>query len=92
MVLRNMFDKIDFIIFNLTLPLVLSVLYSTDMKKYQNNYEITKGVWYLFYGGVVAYDYLINSQSRYVAGFTLCLAIMEGVPLLLKRVFKKNKT
>ena len=43
-----MFDKIDFIIFNLTLPLVLSVLYSTDTKKYQNNYEITKGVWYLF--------------------------------------------
>ena len=86
-----MFDKISFIIFNLILPLVLSILYSTDAKKHQNSYEITKGVWYLVYGCVVAYDYLINSQSRYVAGFTLCLAIMEGIPLLLKRVFDKEK-
>lgn len=87
-----MFQKIDFIIFDLILPLILSILYSTNMKKYQNNYEITKGVWYLSYGGIVAYDYLINSQSRYVAGFTLCLAIMEGVPLILARVFDKNRT
>lgn len=85
-----MFAKIDFIIVNLILPLVLSILYSTNIKKHQNSYEITKGVWYLFYGGVVAYDYLINSQSRYVTGFTLCLAIMEGIPLILKRIFDKK--
>ncbi len=71
-----MFAKIDFIIVNLILPLVLSILYSTNIKKHQNSYEIIKGVWYLFYGGVVAYDYLI--KSRYVTGFTLCLAIVEG--------------
>lgn len=86
-----MFAKISFIIFNLMLPLVLSILYSTNAKKHQSNYEITKGVWYLIYGGVVACDYLINSQSRYVAGFTLCLAIMEGIPLFLKRILDKEK-
>lgn len=86
-----MFGKMEFIIFDIFLPMILSILYSTNTKKYHNHYELTKGVWYVNYGGVVAYDYLINRQTRYVAGFTVCLAIMEGVPLILKHIFDKNK-
>lgn len=80
-------NKIEFIFINICLPFVLSIIYSKNPKKQQTNYEITKGIWYLIYGGVVAFDYLFYKQSRYVAGFTITLAIMEGVPLILKRLF-----
>ena len=60
-------------------------------KKQQMNYEITKGLWYLFYGGFVAVDYLCQQQTQYVAGFTVTLAIMEGVSLILKRIFNSKK-
>lgn len=84
-------DKIDFMFINICLPFVLSIIYSKNSKKQQMNYEITKGVWYLIYGGVVAVDYLFYEQSQYVAGFTITLAIMEGVPLILKRLFNVDE-
>lgn len=85
-----MMDKINFIFINIGLPLILNTYYSIKPKKQQINHEITKGVWYLFYGGVVAVDYLFREQTKYIAGFTVILAIMEGVPLLLKRIFNNN--
>lgn len=66
---------------------MLSVIYSKNPKKQQINYELAKGAWYLIYGGIVAVDYLYHEQTQYVAGFTITLAIMDGIPLLLKRVF-----
>lgn len=85
-----MIDKINFILINIGFPLILSTYYSIKTKKQQINYEITKGVWYLVYGGVVAVDYLFSEQTRYIAGFTVTLAIMEGIPLLLKRIFNND--
>lgn len=61
-------------------------MYQALWNKYQTNYELAKGVWYLFYGSVIAFDYLINEQSRYVASCTVCLGILEGMLLLLKRI------
>lgn len=84
-------NKINFILVNICLPFILSIYYSKKSKKQQINYELTKGVWYLLYGGVVAADYLFCEQIKYVAGFTVTLAIMEGVPLLLKRFFQKDE-
>ena len=84
-------DKISFAFFNICIPLVLSIIYSKNPQKQQINYEITKGIWYLFYGGVVAVDYLYHEQTKGVAGFTVTLAIMEGVPLILKKVFNANE-
>lgn len=55
------------------------------------NYELTKGMWYLLYGGFVAVDYLYQQQTQYIAGFTVTLAIMEGVPLILKRIFNLKR-
>lgn len=85
-----MTDKINFILINIGLPLILSIYYLKNSKKQQINYELTKGVWYLFYGGIVAIDYLFSDQTKYIAGFTVSLAIMEGVPLLLKRIFNND--
>lgn len=85
-----MIDKIEFILINIGLPLILSTYHSIKPKKQQINYEITKGVWYLLYGGVVAADYLFREQTKYIVGFTVTLAIMEGVPLLLKRIFNND--
>lgn len=83
--------KINFAIINICLPLVLSFFYSKNPKKQQKNYEITKGAWYLLYGGLVAVDYLYQQQTQYIAGFTVTLAIMEGVPLILKKFFNSKR-
>ncbi len=83
-------QKINFVFVNICLPLILSIYYSTNPKKQQINYELTKGAWYLIYAGAVSVDYLCYEQTQYIAGFTITLAIMEGVPLLLKRLFNVN--
>lgn len=84
-------DKINFILINICLPLILSIYYSKNSKKQQISYELTKDVFYLLYGVVVAADYLFCEQIKYVAGFTVTLAMMEGVPLLFKRFFQKDE-
>lgn len=88
--METIVHKINFVIINICFPLILSHIYSKKPKKQQINYEVTKGVWYLFYGGLVAVDYLYQQQTQYIAGFTVTLAIMEGVPLILKRIFNSN--
>lgn len=85
-----MMDKINFVLVNMVLPLILSIYYSKKSEKQQINYELTKGVWYLLYGGMVVIDYLCQKQTQYIAGFTVTLAIMEGIPLLLKRLFNSD--
>ena len=39
---------------------------------------------------MVVIDYLCQKQIQYIAGFTVTLAIMEGIPLLLKRLFNSD--
>lgn len=82
--------RIHFIFGNVFLPLILSIYYSKYPKKNQINYEITKGIWYLIYGSIVAVDYLCKQETKYVIGFAVSLAIMEGIPLLLKKIFNPN--
>lgn len=82
-----MMYKINFVLINIGLPLIMNIIYLKNPKKNQINYEITKGMWYLIYAIVVAVDYLYDKQTQYVVGFTITLAIMEGVPLLLGRLF-----
>ncbi len=89
--METIVHKINFGFINICLPLILSLIYSKNPKKQQINYEVTKGVWYLFYGGLAAVDYLYQQQTQYIAGFTVTLAIMEGVPLILKRIFNSNR-
>lgn len=83
-------SKIIFGIINICFPLLLGIIYSRNSEKQQRNYDITKGVWYLIYGGVVAVDYLYQQKTQYIAGFPITLAIMEGVPLIMKRVFNSD--
>lgn len=82
--------RIHFILVNIFLPLILSIYYSKYPPKKQINYEITKGMWYLIYGSIVTIDYLCKQETEYVTGFTVSLAIMEGIPLLLKKIFNPN--
>lgn len=85
-----MIGKLHFIIFNIVFPIVLSVIFSKNFERHQLSYSVTKGTWYLMYAFVVVYDYIINDMTKYVAGFTVTLAIMEGLPLILTPLFKKS--
>ncbi len=81
---------IQFIVFSIVLPTVLSILYSKNVEKYKLNYSLTKGIYYLIYAIVVAYDYLVNQDQLHVAGLAVTIAIFEGLPLLLVPLFVKN--
>lgn len=86
-----MLNALNFIGINIVLPVALSVLYARFPKKYKFNYDVTKAIWYLCYAAVVSYDYLVHNAQRYIAGFTVTIAIMEGVPLLLFPLFSAGK-
>ena len=86
-----MLNKVDFIIVNILLPITLSILYSHKIEKNGINYIVTKGVWYLGYAIAVAIDYLVYDMNRYVVGFTVTIAIMEGLPLILKPILHGRK-
>ena len=85
-----MLNCVSFICINIILPIILTVVYSVNTRKYGRQYSLTKAVWYLCYASVVTWDYLINEMTRYVAGFTVTLAIMEGVPCLIAAFFEKD--
>ena len=80
-------NTINFIAMSLTLPLILSVLYSRYPKKYKLHYGFTKAVWYIGYAAVVTFDYLVHNVEQSVAGLAVTIAIMEGVPLILIPLF-----
>ena len=86
-----MLNSFSFIFTNVVVPVALSVLYARFPKKNKLNYDLIRATWYLFYAAVVSYDYLVHNAQRYIAGFTVTIAIMEGLPLMLLPLFSAGK-
>ncbi len=83
-----MFDIIRIVIIHILVPAILSVYYSFNKKANQRNYDITKGIFYLANAVAVILDFFLNTYEFSVAGLSVTIAIMEGVPLIVS-YFKK---
>ncbi|MCH5300957.1 MAG: hypothetical protein J1E56_06525 [Ruminococcus sp.] len=82
---------IHYIAFYVLLPIILSVVYSKTPEKYQLQFSITKGCFYLFNAFLVATLYLFSWDTETgVSGFAVMLAIFEGLPSILKPLFNKK--
>lgn len=93
-----MMQTVRFVILNVILPLILSCYYSWNVQKKQLQYDLTKGAFYCIYGILVCIDYCVKGHlsdlQNTIVGLPIMLAMMEGIPLLLKPLFcciKHNK-
>ena len=86
-----MLDSLNFIFINVVVPVALSIVYARFPRKNKLSYDFIRATWYLFYAAVVSYDYLVHNAQRYIAGFTVTIAIMEGLPLMLLPLFSAGK-
>ena len=69
---------VQFIIF----PVAIIVYYVINTKRYEKSYQLVKAIWYFYYAIATIYSYMGEESitSDILIGFTVALALFEGLP------------
>lgn len=74
-------------------PVAIIVYYVVDMEKHEKTFQMVKSVWYFYYAVLTVFNYLGEKSvtSDELVGFTVALALFEGMPGFIKLTIWKFK-
>lgn len=74
-------------------PIVIIIYYVINMKKREKSYQMVKSVWYFYYAVFTIFNYIGEKSvtSDELVGFTVGLALFEGLPGFIKLTIWKFK-
>lgn len=91
----DFFWLIQYIIF----PVAIFIYYLTNTQKHEQTYQLIKSIWYFYYAIATFFAFIGEESitSNDIVGFTIALALFEGLPgfikikiLEIKNLFDKN--
>lgn len=67
-------------------PVVIIIYYVLNTKKHEKSYQLVKSIWYFYYAIATVYNLAGEKSvtSGELAGFTVALALFEGLPGFIK--------
>lgn len=74
-------------------PVIIIIYYIVDIEKHEKSYQMVKSVWYFYYAIFTVFNYIGEKSvaSDNLVGFTVALALFEGVPGFIKLTIWKIK-
>ncbi len=75
------------------LPVAIVVYYVISTEKHEKSYQFVKSVWYTYYAIATVCNYVGEKSvtSDVLIGFTVALALFEGLPGFIKLTIWKIK-
>lgn len=77
----------------IVLPIVIIIYYVVNTEKHEKSYQMVKSVWYFYYAIFTVLNYIgeKSATSDALVGFTVALALFEGLPGFIKLTIWKFK-
>lgn len=74
-------------------PVIIIIYYIVDIEKHEKSYQMVKSVWYFYYAIFTVFNYIGEKSvaSDNLVGFTVALALFEGLPGFIKLTIWKIK-
>lgn len=74
-------------------PIVIIIYYVVNAEKHEKSYQMVKSVWYFYYAIFTVLNYIGEKSvtSDVLVGFTIALALFEGLPGFIKLTIWKFK-
>lgn len=75
-------------------PVIIIIYYVSNIEKHEKSYQMVKSVWYFYYAIFTVVNYIVGEKSvasDNLVGFTVALALFEGLPGFIKLTILKFK-
>ena len=75
------------------IPIVIVIYYIINIEKNEKSYQLVKSVWYFYYAIATFLNFIGEKSvtSDVIVGFTIALALYEGLPGFIKLTMWKIK-